>query len=201
MRKIYFKHGTMYSGKSLMLISTYHTYKHSKKKILVLKPSADTRDFGIIKSRMSTETVGCMTYRQEDKIMDVVDDAIFMTREYPDVIMIDEVQFSTEEQIKELHKLSESFPIMCYGLKTAYTGDLFPAIAKLLPLAEDVSEIKTTCAFCDRKATHNLLVRNNKPIYEGAFVNVEGENKHDKYYAVCREHFYKPPLNTIQEVN
>lgn len=193
--KIYFKHGTMFSGKSLNLISTYNTYKHNNKKVLVLKPSADTRDFGIIKSRMSNETVGCMTYTKEDKIMDVVDDAIFMTREYPDIVMIDEIQFSTLEQIEELHELSESFPIMCYGLKTSYTGELFPAIAKLLSIAEDVSEIKTTCAFCNRKATHNLLVRNRKPIYEGAFVNVEGDNPTDFYYATCREHFYEPPLN------
>lgn len=193
--KIYFKHGTMFSGKSLNLISTYHTYKHNNKKVLALKPSADSRDFGIIKSRMSNETVGCMTYRPEDKIMDVVDDAIFMTKEYPDIIMIDEVQFSTKEQIQELHELSESFPIMCYGLKTSYTGELFPATTKLLSLAEDVSELKTTCAFCNRKATHNLLVRKRKPIYEGAFINVEGENPHDKYYAVCREHFYEPLLD------
>lgn len=195
MNKIYYKHGTMYSGKSLNLISTYHTYKHNKRKVLVLKPSADTRDFSLIKSRMSTETVGCVTYRPKDSIMDIVDDAIFLTKEYPDVILIDEVQFSTEKHIEELHKLSESFPIMCYGLKTAYTGDIFPAIAKLIPLAEDVSEIKTTCAFCNRKATHNLLIRKGEPKYEGAFVNVEGENIHDKYYAVCREHFYEPPRN------
>lgn len=197
MNKIYFKHGTMFSGKSLNLISTYHTYKHNNKKVLVLKPSADTRDFGLIKSRMSTETVGCMTYRPEDKIAQIVEDAIFLTREVPDIIMIDEVQFSTEEQIKELHDLTKDTPIMCYGLKTSYTGDLFPAIAKLIPFAEDVSEIKTTCTFCNKKATHNLLVRDKKAIYEGAFVNVEGENVNDKYYAVCREHFYEPPEDKI----
>lgn len=71
--KIYFKHGTMFSGKSLNLISTYNTYKHNNKKVLVLKPSADTRDFEVIKSRMSNETVGCITYNSEDKIMDIVD--------------------------------------------------------------------------------------------------------------------------------
>ena len=197
MNKIYYKHGTMFSGKSLNLISTYHTYKHNNKNVLVLKPSADTRDFGLIKSRMSTETVGCYTYTEKDELSKVVADSMLLTREYPDIIMIDEVQFSTEKQIEELHNLSLTAPIMCYGLKTTYTGDLFPAIKKLIPLAEDISEIKTTCAFCNKKATHNLLVRNNKPIYEGAFVNVEGENINDKYFAVCRHHFYEPPINKI----
>ena len=194
MNKIYYKHGTMFSGKSLNLISTYHTYKHNNKNVLVLKPSADTRDFGLIKSRMSTETVGRYTHTEKDELSKVVADSMLLTKEYPDIIMIDEVQFSTEKQIEELHNLSLTAPIMCYGLKTTYTGDLFPAIKKLIPLAEDISEIKTTCAFCNKKATHNLLVRNNKPIYEGAFVNVEGENNEDKYYAVCREHFYNPEI-------
>ena len=51
---------------------------------------------------------------------------------------------------------------------------------------------------CNSKATYNLLVRNGEPIYEGAFVNVEGENKNDNYYAVCREHFVKPDLTKIK---
>ncbi len=71
---------------------------------------------------MSSETVGCITYRPQDKVMDIVDDSISLTREYPDIFKIDEIQFSTEYKIKELHELSESFPIMCYVLKTSYTG-------------------------------------------------------------------------------
>ena len=71
MNKIYYKHGTMFSGKSLNLISTYHTYKHNNKNVLVLKPSADTRDFGLIKSRMSTETLECTTFNESDNLIDI----------------------------------------------------------------------------------------------------------------------------------
>lgn len=192
MNKIYYKHGTMFSGKSLNLISTYHTYKHNKKKVLVLKPSQDTRDFSVIKSRMSSETVSCYTYDENDSLVEAVREAMHLTKINPDIIMIDEIQFSTIKQIRELHELSKIAPIMCYGLKTTYTGELFPAIAELIGIAEDVSEIKTTCTFCNKKATHNLLIRNGSPIYEGAFVNIEGQNNEDNYLAVCREHFYNP---------
>lgn len=193
-KKIYFIYGTMFSGKSLDLISTYTTYKFNNKKVLTLKHASDTRDFGVIKSRMSNETVGCILYTDNESLYDVVTNAIKTTDSEPDVILIDEIQFSSIKHIDELHKISEIAPVMCYGLKTSYTGELFPAIAKLIPLAENIREIKTTCCMCNSKATHNLLVRDGKPIYEGAFVNVEGANHDDKYYAVCREHFYKPIL-------
>jgi excinuclease ABC subunit B len=101
----------------------------------------------------------------------------------------------TLNQIDELHRVSKIAPVMCYGLKVSYTGELFPAIVKLMSLVEDPSEIKTTCSMCNSKATYSLLVRNGKPIYEGAFVNIEGENNEDSYHAVCREHFYEPVLD------
>ena len=192
--KIYFKYGTMFSGKSLSLISTYHTYKHNNKKVLALKPSKDTRDPGVIKSRMSPVTVPCVLYHEEDSLYDVVVNTIEKSGLRPDVIMIDEIQFSTLSQIDELHKVSKIAPVMCYGLKVSYTGELFPTVVKLMPFIEDASEIKTTCSMCNSKATYSLLIRDGKPKYEGAFVNIEGENNQDSYHAVCREHFYNPEI-------
>lgn len=196
--KIYFIHGTMYSGKSLELISTYTTYNFNNKKVLVLKHASDTRDKGVIKSRMSNESIKCLTYTDNDSLIEIVNkeilnNALNISRGWtPDVILIDEIQFSAIKHIDELDSLSSIAPVMCYGLKTSYTGELFPAIAKLIPLAENIREIKTTCCMCNSKATHNLLVRNGSPIYEGAFVNIEGANHDDKYFAVCREHFHNP---------
>lgn len=198
MNKIYYRHGTMFSGKSLSLISTYHTYKHNNKNVLVLKPSKDTRDKGIIKSRMSNETVKCITFGPYQNIKDIVKEYISKIGMLPNLILIDEIQFCSKSQIEELHHISGYCSVMCYGLKTSYTGELFPAIATLIPIAEDISEIKTTCSMCSKKATHNLLIRNGEAIYTGAFVNVEGSNKNDEYYAVCREHFYKPNYNLLE---
>lgn len=195
--KLYYIHGTMYSGKSLDLISTYITDTYNGKKVLVLKHSKDTRDRDIIKSRMSSQEVKCITFTDEQSLYSIAIKELRNKGYHPDVILIDEVQFCSDAHIKQLHNLSTIAPIMCYGLKTSYTGELFPAIAKLIPLAENIREIKTTCCMCNSKATHNLLVRNGNPIYEGAFVNIEGTNNKDKYHAVCREHFYSPIVNKI----
>lgn len=184
--KIYFKHGTMFSGKSLNLISTAKTYEYNNNKVFIMKPKEDSRDYGIIKSRMSKEELKC--YIVDKDINDLR--LILKDKPRPDVILIDEVQFLTVKQIESLVKLSKIAPVICYGLKSSYTGDLFPSIAKLLAIAEDVQEIKTTCRYCNKKATYNLLLRNGKPVHDGDMVNVEGSNVNEEYQQVCRYHFY-----------
>lgn len=197
-RKIYYIHGTMYSGKSLDLISTYVTDRFNGKKVLAFKHVKDTRDEGVIKSRMSSQVVDCITFTDDDSLYEVVVNTVEKSGLHPDVILIDEIQFASKDHVLDLHRISKIAPIMCYGLKTSYTGELFPAIATLIPLAENIREVKTTCCMCNSKATHNLLVRDSEPIYEGAFVNIEGENEEDDYYAVCREHFVRPNLAKLK---
>ena len=199
MNKIYFRHGTMFSGKSLNLISAVKTYEHNNQKALILKPSKDTRDKAIIKSRMSTETLECTTFNESDNLIDIFGIAYRDNLFEIDILFIDEVQFCTIEQIEQLHFISKYVPIMCYGLKTSYTGNLFPAITKLITIAEDVSEIKTICSMCKKKATHNLLLRNGQPVYSGDAINIEGENHNDEYKAVCRQHFYDPILKSDEK--
>ena len=86
--KIYFKYGTMFSGKTLNLISTVKTYEHNKQTVLILKPAQDTRDKGIIKSRMSTETLDCVTFDKDEDL-----GVLFLKFKHlkPDIIFIDEV--------------------------------------------------------------------------------------------------------------
>lgn len=186
--KIYFKYGTMFSGKSLNLISTAKTYKFNGNNVFIIKAKQDSRDCGIIKSRMSNEELKCYIVDEN------IDDLSLIFKDKPnldlDIILIDEVQFLTVKQIESLVKLSEIAPIICYGLKSSYTGDLFPSIVKLLSITEDIQEIKTTCRYCNKKATHNLLLRNGKPVHSGDMVNVEGSNINEEYQQVCRYHFY-----------
>lgn len=201
MNKIYFKHGTMFSGKSLNLISTVKTYEHNGYNVLILKPSKDTRDKQVIKSRMSNEVLECVTFTDKDDLYILVTRLINDKMTKYDVIFIDEVQFCSEKHIEQLHYVSKYAPIICYGLKTSYTGDIFPSIAKLIPLAEDIQEIKTVCAMCNKKATHNLLLRNNVPVYEGDQVNIEGEDIQEQYKAVCRMHFYGPRIAEEEQLD
>lgn len=193
--KVYYKHGTMFSGKSLRLISLYDSYKYKNKNILVMKSSEDVRDVGVISSRMSDKKIECYTFTDEDSIIDVTH---WYEQEFgkPDIILIDEIQFATIDQIEQINILSLRFKVMCYGLKTTYTAELFPSIAKLLTIAEDVEEIKSECCMCQSKATHNLLLRDNKPVYAGEVINIE-DNKQttEEYKAVCRYHYYNPILD------
>lgn len=194
--KIYYRHGTMYSGKTTDLIRAFSTYQQDKKIVMALKPSADTRDEDIT-SRLINVHIPCHKIGPKESLYDKVVSIIERSGFVPDAIFIDEVQFLQPEQVQELHKLSKLSQILCYGLKRSYTGDLFPAIVKLESLAEDIAEIKTTCSFCNSKATHNLLVRNGEPVYSGDLVNIEGENTQDMYYKVCRCHFYDPDKSKI----
>lgn len=192
--KVYYRHGTMFSGKSLRLISLYDSYKFKNKNILVMKPSADTREVGVISSRMSDKEIECYTFTDEDSIIDLVH---WYKQEFgrPDIVLIDEIQFATIDQIEQINILSLNYKIMCYGLKTTYTAELFPSIAKLLTIAEDVEEIKSECFMCQSKATHNLLLRNGKPVYTGDVINIEDhEHTTEEYKAVCRYHYYNPVL-------
>ena len=84
--KIYYIHGTMYSGKSLDLISTYSTYKFNNKKVLVLKHAKDTRDEGIIKSRMSSQEIKCITFTDEDSLYSTAVKELRAKGYHPDVI-------------------------------------------------------------------------------------------------------------------
>ena len=199
MNKIYFRFGTMFSGKTLNLISTVKTYELNGYNVIILKHSKDTRDT-VIKSRMSNDCLDCITFDDNDNLEDVCQKALDdFYKENPlssiAAILIDEVQFCSLEHIHSLHAISKIAPVICYGLKTSYTGELFPAISALLAIAEDTSEIKTICSMCSKKATHNLLLRNGQPIYSGDTVNIEGENVSEQYKAVCRKHFYEPIIN------
>lgn len=195
-KKIYYRHGTMYSGKTTDLIRAYTTYQKDRKIVMAFKPSLDTRDKNIT-SRLINAEIFCHEIKPTEGLYEKVVSIIERSGFVPDAIFIDEVQFLQPEQVQELHELSRLSQILCYGLKRSYTGDLFPAIVKLESLAEDIAEIKTTCSFCNSKATHNLLVRDGEPIYSGNVVNVEGANVNDKYYKVCRTHFYEPDKTMI----
>lgn len=187
--KIYFRYGTMFSGKSLNLISTAETFKFNNKNTLILKPSKDKRDYSNVRSRMSNIQYKAVVVSDSienlyDFILDIYNKSKF------DIILIDEVQFLSPNLIEQLVEVSTICPIICYGLKSSYTGDLFPSIAKLLTIAEDIQEVKTSCRYCDNKATHNLLLRNGQPVYNGDMINVEGSKVNEEYHQVCRYHFY-----------
>ena len=104
-------------------------------------------------------------------------------------LLIDEAQFLTPEQVRQLHRLAHTarLPVLCYGLRSDFRGDAFPGAAALLTLADDLEEMKTICA-CARKASMNLRVDDQgRRVQEGEQVVIGGN---ERYRAVCPSCFY-----------
>ena len=103
-------------------------------------------------------------------------------------VLVDEAQFLTAPQVDQLARLADvhGVPVLAYGLRTDFRGELFPGSARLLALADALVEIKSVCE-CGRKATMNLRVdAAGRPVAQGAQVEIGGN---DRYVALCRRHF------------
>jgi thymidine kinase len=178
MAKLYFRHGTVGSAKTLNLLAVAHNYRQQGKKIVLMKPDLDTR-FGKerIKSRAGLEM-------QADIL--VADEQSLRGRDYTDVscILVDEAQFLTAKVIEELRRISLEFdiPILCYGLRTDFKSRLFEGSARLMELADSIEEVKATCHYCNRKSIMNLKHVNGYAVSDGPTVELGAE---EKYFPSC----------------
>ena len=103
-------------------------------------------------------------------------------------VLVDEAQFLTKDQVWQLARLADDagIPVLCYGLRTDFQGELFAGSAALLGLADALIEMKAVCD-CGRKATMNLRVdARGDAVIEGAQTEIGGN---DRYVAMCRKHF------------
>lgn len=170
MAKLYFKYGAMGSSKSMDLLRTAYNYEQLGKETLILKPEIDTRDVGVVRSRIGIERE-CVLFNKEEDLYKLV--YILGSKKKLSCIFVDEAQFITVEQVKELWKIvvSLNIPVIAYGLRMDYTGNGFDASKELLSLAHTIEEIKTMCR-CGKKATHHLLKVNGKYIFDGDGIHV-----------------------------
>ena len=179
MAKLYFKYGAMGSSKSAQALITQFNYEELGMRVWLLKPSIDTRDGqNIVKSRIGLS-------REAQVISPDVDiAAAYRAGPRYDVIIADEAQFFTPEQIDQLRLLvdEEEIPVLCFGLRTDFLTRFFPGAQRLMELADSITEIKTVCA-CGSKATVNARIDGNGNIVtEGAQVQLGGN---DSYTAMC----------------
>lgn len=199
MAKLYFYFGTMNSGKSLSLLSNVYNYEQQNKNVLLLKPTFDVRSGeGLIKSRVGLEHKAT-EFNDNNNLITIVENYKIINGTTPDCVFVDEVHFATKEHIKQLVSIVDDLGInvICYGLKNSYTGELFDSIKVLLAEANSVYEIKSSCEFCNSKATHHLRIVNNQ-IIRGGEQNIVGDIQgEEKYISVCRKHWYKPPDECI----
>ena len=173
MAKLYFRYGAVGSAKTLNLVAVAHNYRQQGKKVVLVKPSFDTR-FGerVIRSRSGLEV--------EADIL-VAADTILDAKAFSDVqcILVDEAQFLSRQLVDQLRKFSHllEIPVICYGLRGDFRGELFEGSKRLLELADAIEEVKSTCHFCTKKATMNLKHVNGVATIEGASVELGGEER------------------------
>jgi thymidine kinase len=181
MAKLYFRYGTVGSAKTLNLLAVAHSYDQQKKRVLVLKPSLDDRfGAGVVKSRAGLQ-------READFLLQP--DTIFAKGQFAGVscILVDEAQFVSKQVIDQLRALAIDLdiPVICYGLRSDFRTDLFEGSQRLFELADEISEIKTTCFFCNSRALFNLKLLNGQPTVEGPSIELGAEEKYLPACAAC----------------
>lgn len=175
--KMYFFYGVMNSSKTAMALMKDFSFAEHGKKVVLLKPSLDKRDGEVIlKSRIGLlkKAVVVNTFKT---IKETVKDV-----ESYDVIIVDEAQFLTVNQVNELRTLADNSPmVMCYGLKTDYMGNLFQGSKRLIEVSDCIRELPAPC-LCGKKAIMNAKYIGNKIIYRGDQIDLGGN---EKYIGLC----------------
>lgn len=192
MAKLYFRHGTVASAKTLNLLAVAHNYKQQGKQALLLTPKFDNRfGSGIVKSRAGL-------FQQADYEID--DHTQFSKLNLSNVscILVDEAQFLSSNCIEQLRALtiSHDIPVICYGLRADFRTKLFEGSKRLFELADTIEEVKTTCAFCNKKAITNLKLINGKPSVDGPSIELGCE---EKYLPACFKCYESELSKTAQE--
>ncbi len=176
MAKLYFRYGTVCSAKTLNLLAVAHNYEMQGKRCVIVKPSIDTRYPDVVVGSRSG-----LSARAH----------LVLGTAFPEgfpgmgtaCILVDEAQFLASDHVDHLHELAhlENVPVICYGLRTDFKRQLFPGSKRLLELADSIEEVKTTCFYCNRKATFN-----QRRVPGDAQVLIGGD---DVYRPVCALHY------------
>ena len=186
MAKLYFNYSTMNAGKSTLLLQASYNYRERGMQTYLLTAAVDGRaGTGRIASRIGISATAD-TYAEDTDLFDMLERR---KRQGPvSCVFIDEAQFLTREQVWQLARAVDDLglPVMCYGLRVDFRGELFPGSAALLALADEMREARTIC-FCGKKAT--MVVRQDetgRALTEGDQVQIGGN---ETYVSLCRRHW------------
>jgi thymidine kinase len=187
MAKLYFYFSTMNAGKSTALLQSSYNYRERGMRTLVYTASIDDRGGGRVHSRIGLSSEARRYGPELDLYRDV---AAEHAGERLSCVLVDEAQFLEPRHVRELSAVVDQLgiPVLCYGLRTDFRGELFPGSARLLAIADELVELKTIC-HCGRKAT--MVVRTSgdgKIEVEGAQVEIGGN---ERYLPLCRRHFHE----------
>ena len=186
MAKLYFYYSTMNAGKSTTLLQSSFNYRERGMHTLLLTAALDDRfGKGKVASRIGLEQSADLFEPQMNLFQHVI---TRHTEKNIDCVLVDEAQFLTKDQVWQLSEVCDQLriPVLCYGIRTDFQGQLFSGSQWLLAWADELAELKTIC-HCGKKA--NMVVRvdeSGKVIQEGTQVEIGGN---DRYVSLCRLHF------------
>jgi thymidine kinase len=181
MAKLYFYYSTMNAGKSTALLQAAYNYAERGMSTRLFTARLDIRAGGRIASRIGFGSVA-EHFEPDTDFWELLKDTTVHC------VLIDEAQFLSKAQVRQLTRVVDeaNVPVMCYGLRTDFMGELFPGSAALLAWADTLTELKTIC-YCGRKATMVVRVSPNGTVERaGQQVEVGGN---DRYVSLCRRHF------------
>ena len=195
MAKLYFYYSSMNAGKSTVLLQSSYNYREKGMQTKLLTPAIDTRfSQGIIHSRIGLSESATI-FNPGDNLYHLVKQD---NLDYA-CVLIDESQFLTREQVLQLSDICDhlGIPVLAYGIRTDFQGELFEGSQYLLAWADELIEIKTIC-HCGRKATMILrLDEHGNVVSDGSQVLIGGNNL---YVSTCRKHFkQKQPFSLNKE--
>ncbi|TVL62807.1 thymidine kinase [Shewanella algae] len=186
MAQLYFYYSAMNAGKSTSLLQSSYNYRERGMHTLVMTPAIDDR-FGVgkVASRIGIEC-DARIFAHDDNLLEMI--RAEHERQHLNCVLFDESQFLSKEQVKQLTYVVDilDIPVLCYGLRTDFQGELFVGSQYLLAWADKLVELKTIC-HCGRKA--NMVIRRDgagNPVREGEQVAIGGN---ESYESVCRKHY------------
>ncbi len=191
MSKLYFRYGAMNCGKTTMLLQVAHNYEERDMKVLILKPSIDTKGDKKLVSRIGIKKMVDHLIEHDENLksyLDKVSDEIVC-------ILVDEAQFLTKDQVDELFMFTKlrNIPVICYGLRSDFKTMAFPGSIRLFELSDVLEELYTICR-CGKRAKFNGRKINGEFTTSGSQVAIDGENNIE-YESLCGKCYIEKVLN------
>ncbi|MEC7918010.1 MAG: thymidine kinase [Pseudomonadota bacterium] len=191
MAKLYFNYSSMNAGKSTALLQANHNYLERGMKTMMFTFSEDNRfEKGMIVSRIGIKSNAHPFNNSTDIHTEVSNQ---LKQEKVDCLLVDEAQFLTKKQVHDLGRVVDelNIPVLTFGIRTDFQGELFEGSKYLLAWADNLKEIKTVC-WCGRKATMVVRINDkNEIISEGEQIEIGGN---ERYVPLCRSHFVSKNL-------
>lgn len=182
MSKLYFRYGAMNCGKTTSLLQVAHNYEERGMKVVLIKPSIDTKANDSVSSRIGVERKVDHLVSPEENLKGYLNLLVGNTS----CVLVDEAQFLSESQVEELFVFSKltNIPVICFGLRCDFRTNLFPGSKRLFELADEIEELYTICR-CGRKARSNARIVNGEFTLDGDQVAIDGDVEYESLCGKC----------------